>query len=331
MGINIISTGSYVPEQSVKNDELTKFVETNDEWIRTRTGISSRHISAWEPTWYMGAEACKKAIEKSGINPDDIGLIICCTITNDFHTPSVACIIQNEIKAFNAMAFDLNAACTGYIYAVDTARRFLETEKNMKYALVVASENLSRITDFTDRGTCILFGDGASAAIIEKNDKLYSSYLASDGSGARTLFARCIDRKEEFADDTEFDDGFVDLVKSRKHALVQNGKEVYKFATKALPKAFEGAAKKINMTADDIDVIIPHQANVRIIETAAKNMKVSMEKIIVTLDHNGNTSSSSVPLAFDEALEKGLIKRGDKVCMVGFGAGLTYGAIIFEY
>ena len=328
MGINIVSMGSYVPEQSVTNDDLAKFVDTNDEWIRTRTGIVSRHISAWEPTWYMGAEACKKAVEKAGINPDEIGLIICCTITNDFHTPSVASIIQNEIKAFNAMAFDLNAACTGYIYAMDTARRFLETEENMKYALVVASENLSRITDFTDRGTCILFGDGASASIIEKSDKLYSSYLASDGSGARLLFARCINRKEEFADSTQFDDGFAD---PKMHGLVQNGKEVYKFATKALPKALECAAEKINMTAGDIDVIVPHQANLRIIETAAKNMKVSMDKIVVTLDHNGNTSSASVPLAFDEALENCRIKRGDKVCMVGFGAGLTYGAIIIEY
>lgn len=328
MGINIVSTGSYVPNQSVTNDDLAKFVDTNDEWIRTRTGIISRHISGWEPTWYMGAEACRKAVEKAGINPDDIGIIICCTITNDFHTPSVASIIQNEIKASNAMAFDLNAACTGYIYAVDTARRFLETDENMKYALVVASENLSRITDFTDRGTCILFGDGASASIIEKNDKLYSSYLASDGSGARLLFARSVNRKEEFADETQYDDGFAG---TKMHALVQNGKEVYKFATKALLKALECAASKINMTADDIDVIVPHQANFRIIETAAKNMKVSMDKFVITLDHNGNTSSASIPLAFDEAVEKGRIKRGDKVCMVGFGAGLTYGAIIFEY
>lgn len=328
MGINIVSTGSYVPNQSVTNDDLAKFVDTNDEWIRTRTGIISRHISGWEPTWYMGAEACRKAVEKAGINPDDIGIIICCTITNDFHTPSVASIIQNEIKASNAMAFDLNAACTGYIYAVDTARRFLETDENMKYALVVASENLSRITDFTDRGTCILFGDGASASIIEKNDKLYSSYLASDGSGARLLFARSVNRKEEFADETQYDDGFAG---TKMHALVQNGKEVYKFATKALSKALECAASKINMTADDIDVIVPHQANFRIIETAAKNMKVSMDKFVITLDHNGNTSSASIPLAFDEAVEKGRIKRGDKVCMVGFGAGLTYGAIIFEY
>lgn len=329
MGINIVSMGSYVPNQSVTNDDLTKFIETNDEWIRTRTGILSRHISGWEPTWYMGAKACEKAIEKAGINPDDIGLIICCTITNDFHTPSSACIIQNEINASNAVAFDLNAACTGYIYAIDTAKRFLDTQEDMKYAVVVASENLSRITDFTDRGTCILFGDGASAAIIEKSDKLYSSYLASDGSGARVLYARCINRKEEFADNsTQFDDGFTD---PKMHALVQNGKEVYKFATKALSKALQGAAEKINISVDDIDVIVPHQANLRILETAAKNMGASMDKIIVTLDHNGNTSSASVPLAFDEALEKGKIKRGDTVCMVGFGAGLTYGAIILEY
>ena len=328
MGINIISTGSYTPSQSITNDDIAKFVETNDEWIRTRTGISSRHISGWEPTWYMGAEACKKAIEKSGINPEDIGLVICSTITNDFHTPSLASIIQHEVGAVNAACFDIGAACTGFIYALDTARRFLETDDNMKYALVVASENLSRITDFTDRNTCILFGDGASAVIVEKSDKLYSSYLASDGSGARVLFARALNRKEEFADETVFDDGFAD---PKMHALVQNGKEVYKFATKALPKAVECAVEKIGMTSDEIDFIIPHQANLRIIETAAKNMGVSMDKMIVTLGHNGNTSSASVPLAFDEAIDNGLLKRGDKICMVGFGAGLTYGAIITEY
>ncbi len=329
MGVNILGMGEYVPEQVMTNDDFTKFVETNDEWIRTRTGIVSRHMAGWEPVWYMGAEAAKKAIKKAGINPEEIGLVIVCTITNDFLTPSVACIIQNEVGAVNAAAFDLNAACSGFVYGVDTARRFLDTDSKMKYALVITSEALSRFMDFKDRGTCILFGDGATAAVIEKSDKLYSSHLGSDGSGAKYLYARSLDTAPEVAVEKEFDDGFE--VKDNMHKLIQDGKAVYKFAVNALPTAFEAAAEKVGITKDDIDYFVPHQANVRIIETAAKKLGVSMDKFIVTLDHYGNTSSSSIPLALNEAIDKGIIKRGMKIALIGFGAGLTYGGIVMEY
>lgn len=329
MGVNILGMGEYVPEQVMTNDDFTKFVETNDEWIRTRTGIVSRHMAGWEPVWYMGAEAAKKAIKKAGINPEEIGLVIVCTITNDFLTPSVACIIQNEVGAVNAAAFDLNAACSGFVYGVDTARRFLDTDSKMKYALVITSEALSRFLDFKDRGTCILFGDGATAAVIEKSDKLYSSHLGSDGSGAKYLYARSLDTAPEVAVEKEFDDGFE--VKDNMHKLIQDGKAVYKFAVNALPTAFEAAAEKVGITKDDIDYFVPHQANVRIIETAAKKLGVSMDKFIVTLDHYGNTSSSSIPLALNEAIDKGIIKRGMKIALIGFGAGLTYGGIVMEY
>jgi len=308
MGINILGMGSYVPEQVLTNDDFTKFVETNDEWIRTRTGIVSRHMAGWEPAWYMGREAARRAIEKAGINPAEIGVVIACTLTNDFLTPSMACIIQNEIGAVNAAAFDLNAACSGFVYGVDTARRFLDTDSSMKYALVITSEALSRFMDFEDRGTCILFGDGATAAVIERSDKLYSSYLGSDGSGAQYLYARSLRVAPEIAVEKEFDDGFE--VKDNMHRLIQDGKAVYKFAVNALPSAFEGAAEKAGITKDDIDYFVPHQANVRIIETAAKKLGVSMDKFIVTLDHYGNTSSSSIPLALNEAIDKGIIKRG---------------------
>lgn len=329
MGVNILGMGEYVPEQVMTNDDFTKFVETNDEWIRTRTGIVSRHMAGWEPVWYMGAEAAKKAIKKAGINPEEIGLVIVCTITNDFLTPSAACIIQNEVGAVNAAAFDLNAACSGFVYGVDTARRFLDTDSKMKYALVITSEALSRFLDFKDRGTCILFGDGATAAVIEKSDKLYSSHLGSDGSGAKYLYARSLDTAPEVAVEKEFDDGFE--VKDNMHKLIQDGKAVYKFAVNALPTAFEAAAEKVGITKDDIDYFVPHQANVRIIETAAKKLGVSMDKFIVTLDHYGNTSSSSIPLALNEAIDKGIIKRGMKIALIGFGAGLTYGGIVMEY
>ena len=328
MGINIIGLGSYVPEQKLTNNDFTRFVDTNDEWIRTRTGIIERRMAGWEPTWYMGTQASLKAIENAGISPEDIGLVISSTATSDFHTPSMASVIQYKTGAVNAAAFDINAACTGFIYALDTARCFLSTDDNLKYVLVVANEALSRFVDFSDRSSCILFGDGAAAVIVEKSDKIYYSHLASDGSGASYLCARALQVAPEVKVDKDFDDGFTN---NPLHKLYQNGKEVYKFATQALPKSFEIISEKSGIKKEDIDWFIPHQANIRIIETAAKKLGVSMDKFIVTLDRYGNTSSASIPLALHEAVEKGIIKRGQKLAMIGFGAGLTYGGIVLEY
>lgn len=328
MGINILGMGSYLPEQVLANDDFKKFVDTNDEWITTRTGIRSRHMAGWEPTWYMGKLAAQKAIEKSGVDPKEIGLVICSTITSDFLTPSVASLLQYELGIENAAAFDMNAACSGFVYMLDTAHRYLSTDDDLKYVLIVSAESLSRFIDYQDRGTCILFGDGAAAAVIEKSDKMYSSFLGSDGSGARKLFARNLEVAPEVRIDHEFDSGFPE---KPPHQLYQDGKEVYKFAVKALPKAFSNAAAKIGVTVDDIDLFVPHQANVRIIETAAKNLKASIDKFAVTLDHHGNTSSASIPLALCEYIEKGAIQRGQKLALVGFGAGLSYGSVIIEY
>lgn len=328
MGINILGMGSYLPEQVLANDDFKKFVDTNDEWITTRTGIRSRHMAGWEPTWYMGKLAAQKAIEKSGVDPKEIGLVICSTITSDFLTPSVASLLQYELGIENAAAFDMNAACSGFVYMLDTAHRYLSTDDDLKYVLIVSAESLSRFIDYQDRGTCILFGDGAAAAVIEKSDKMYSSFLGSDGSGARKLFARNLEVAPEVMVDHEFDSGFPE---KPPHQLYQDGKEVYKFAVKALPKAFNNAAAKIGVTVDDIDLFVPHQANVRIIETAAKNLKASIDKFAVTLDHHGNTSSASIPLALCEYIEKGAIQRGQKLALVGFGAGLSYGSVIIEY
>lgn len=330
MGINILGMGRYVPEQVLTNDDFTRFIETNDEWIRTRTGIVSRPMAGWEPTWYMGKQAALRAIENAGISPEDIALVISTTATADFHTPSMASIIQHEAGAVNAGAFDLNAACTGFVYALDTARRFVETDRSMKYILIVANESLSRFLDFTDRGSCILFGDGAAAAVIEYSDKLYSSVLGSDGSGGKFLYARSMQVAPEVACDPP--EGFTtDYAETPLHKLHQDGKDVYKFAVQALPKSFEGAAEKIGITKDDIDWFVPHQANIRIIETAAKKLDAPMEKFIITLDHYGNTSSASIPLALSESIDKGIIKKGQKLALIGFGAGLTYGGIILEY
>lgn len=328
MGINILGMGTYVPEQKLVNDDFKKFVDTNDEWIRTRTGIVERHMAGWEPVWYMGKMAALAALEKSGVKPEEIGLVICTTVTSDFLTPSMASIIQYEIGAENAAAFDQNAACSGFVYAMDTARRFLATDDSLKYVLVVSSEATSRFCDFTDRQTCILFGDGAAAVVVEKSDKMFSSFLGSDGSGARVLFARNLYPAKEIKLESDFNDGFPEKA---MHMLYQDGRTVYKFATQALPNAFEKAAGKIGVTKDDIDWFIPHQANVRIIETAAKKLGADMDKFIITLDRFGNTSSASIPLALNAGIEDGRIRRGEKLALIGFGAGLTYGGIIMEY
>lgn len=330
MGINILGTGSFIPKITVDNDMMSKIVDTNDEWITTRTGIKTRHMSDGEPTWFMGANAAKEAIKNAGIDPLEIGLIIDSTITNDFHTPSAACIIQREIGAKNAACFDVGAACSGFVYGIDIAYRYLMTDESLKYVLVTANEELSRITDFSDRASCILFGDGAAAVVLEKSDKLFTSYIGADGDGAKFLFARANRVIHPFVSENaeEIDDG---LAKVSHEFIYQDGKEVYKFATKALPTAATKAAEKISLDINDIDVFVPHQANVRIIETAAKNLGVSMDKFVLTLNKFGNTSSASIPMAFDDAVKSGRIKRGDKVCFVGFGAGLTLGSVIFEY
>ncbi|MCI5946021.1 MAG: ketoacyl-ACP synthase III [Oscillospiraceae bacterium] len=328
-GINILGTGSYSPSVKVSNDDMSKIVETNDEWISTRTGIKNRFLTDGESAWKMGANAAKKAIESAGIDPEQIGLVIGTTVTPDFYTPSLASLVQNAVGAVNAAAFDLGAACSGFAYAVDAARRYLQTDDDLKYVLVVSSEILSRFVDYTDRATCVLFGDGAGAAVIERSDKLFTSFIGSDGSGAKFLYAKHKFGRHPFRT-TDADDYGEDFT-STNEFLFQDGKEVYKFATKALPTAAQNAADKIGLDVTTIDWFVPHQANVRIIETAAKNLGAPMEKFIVTLDRHGNTSSASIPTAFDEAVRSGKIKKGDRVCFVGFGAGLTSAAVIFDY
>ncbi|MEG0614791.1 MAG: beta-ketoacyl-ACP synthase III [Oscillospiraceae bacterium] len=330
-GIKILGTGYCVPEKVIKNDDYKAFVDTNDEWIRTRTGISERHISMGEPTWLLGTNAAKKAISAAKIAVSDIGLIILTSVTADFFSPSTSSIIQNEIGAIGSMVIDVNCACAGFVYALDMAQRYLATDDDLKTVLVVSAENLSKITDYTDRSTCVLFGDAAAACVVERSENgLYSSFLGADGTGGKFLFARSIPQDNVFmSDKTQILPK--DFPVSQTNSLVQNGKEVYKFAVKILPLAVEKAAEKAKISLDEIALIIPHQANIRIIETASKNLGISMDKFYVNLENYGNTSSASIPLALAEAVEKGKLLRGDKICLVGFGAGLTYGAVILEY
>ena len=329
-GIKILGVGKCAPENLASNEDFSKIVETNDEWITSRTGIKTRHISSGEPTFYLAAQAAKQAMERAGVAAADIGLIIVTTITGDYYTPSVACMVQREIGAIGSMAIDVNCACSGFAYGFDMAKRYLQTEENLRYALVVSAEELSKITDYTDRSTCVLFGDGAAAVVIEKQENaLYAGYLGADGNGACALMARNLKTVNPFIREAfEYDEK---MPEGNNHFLFQDGKEVYKFATKILPTAVEESCKRAGIEVDDLDVIVPHQANYRIIETAAKNLKIPMDKFYLNLHEYGNTSSASIPLAFCEAVENGAIKRGDKVCFVGFGAGLTYAAVVFEY
>lgn len=327
-GINILGTGSYSPEMILTNDDLSNYVETSDEWITTRTGIKKRHIANGEPTWSMGTKASRKALEMASIDIKDIGLIIVSSTTEDYYLPSTACMIQRELGAIGSMALDLNCACSGFAYGMDMARRYL-LAGDIKYILVVATEALSKITDFTDRTTCVLFGDGAGACIVEASDKLFTSHLGADGNGATFLCARHHEPERQLqGEPVMIEDG---LPTELKPYIIQNGKEVYKFATKILPNATRLACEKINLSVDDIDFFIPHQANIRIIETACKNLGATMDKFIVNIEEHGNTSSATIPIAFDEAVRSGKIQRGDKICFVGFGAGLTYGAVVLEY
>lgn len=329
-GVKILGTGRCVPENIATNEDFAKIVETNDEWITTRTGIKTRHISNGEPTYYLASEAGREAVENAGIDVSEIGLIIVTTITADYFTPSCACMVQRELGATGCMAIDINCACSGFAYGFDMAKRYLQTDESLKYALVISSEELSRIVDYTDRASCVLFGDGAAAVVVARDEgALYSSYLGADGNGAKFLMARNI------ANESPFNKGevVVDemMPQSNGSSLVQDGKEVYKFATKILPLAVTECCKKIGIEPSDIDLIIPHQANYRIIETAAKNLGLSMDKFFLNLSEYGNTSSASIPLALYDVVKQGRIKRGDKVCFVGFGAGLTYACVIIEY
>jgi 3-oxoacyl-[acyl-carrier-protein] synthase III len=321
--VQIIGTGSYAPERVVVNSRMSEMVETSDEWIRTMTGIEERRITLGENTSDLCVKAAERALHNAGVNPNELDLIIVATVTPDCFTPSTACIVQSKLGALNAVCFDINAACSGFVFGLHTAVQFIRTGE-FKNALVIGAETLSKIIDWTDRNTCILFGDGAGAAVLSVSDR--KSFLAfhtgSDGSKGELLKCDAAPVKELFAS------GEADLYKSHVH---MNGKEVFKFAVKVMHETIETLFDKTGLSIDDIKYILPHQANYRIIEATAKRLKVSEEKFYINVHKYGNTSAGSIPIALDEMAQKGLLKKGDKILLVGFGGGLTWGGTIVEW
>ena len=328
-GVLIAGTGMYVPSKVVTNEEMKQFVDTSDEWIVQRTGIHERHFSTGEPNWYMGVQAAKQAVENAGIDPKEIDIIISSAITPDYFYPTVACTVQDELGADNAFCWNLGAACSGFVYALDVARSYLAVG-SAKTVLIVCSEVMSKSLDFSDRTTCVLFGDGAGAAVVKKSDGLYASCMGSDGRTGAALLARALPVNTPFAVDKD-NPKYDKYMKSNGNYVKMNGKAVYRFTAHAIPNMVTGACGRAGIDVHDLDLIVPHQANVRIIEKAAEHLDFPMEKMYVNIDRYANTSCASVPICLAELDAAGKLKRGEKIALAGFGGGLTCGAIVMEW
>jgi 3-oxoacyl-[acyl-carrier-protein] synthase-3 len=309
-GLRIVGLGHCVPENVVTNDDLSKIVDTNDEWISSRTGIRRRHFVKDENGCSLAIGAARMAIEKAGIDVADIGACVVATVRADYITPSNACMVQKEIGLPNDIpCFDINAACSGFMYGLQIARGLL-MQSERKYALVIGTETLSKILDMTDRSSCILFGDGAGAAVIELSAE--NRFFGDMGAKGDNEVLVCPNNSNE--------DRFVFM----------KGSDVFKFAVSTVPKSINRLLEKAGVTADDIDYFVCHQANMRIIEAVARKCKQPMEKFFINLDEYGNTSSASIAIGLSEMSEKGLLKPGMKIICVGFGAGLTWGGAYLE-
>jgi 3-oxoacyl-[acyl-carrier-protein] synthase-3 len=317
---HIIGWGKYVPQRVLTNDDLSQMVETSDEWIRTRTGISERRIvNDEETTSTMAIQAAHDALEIAGLNPTQLDLIIVATATPDHVFPSTACMVQDALGATHAAAFDLAAGCSGFVYGVGVAANMIEAGAH-KNVLVIGAETLSRITDWTDRTTCVLFGDGAGAVLLHANGAdggVLSSTLGADGSGGELLILPAGGSREPASHQT---------ISERRHYLKMRGREVFRFAARVMPAATRQVLEMADLTTDDLNLVIPHQANKRIIDASAKALGVPEEMVFSNVDRYGNTSAASIPIALCEALEQDRIHRDDLVVLVGFGAGLTWAA-----
>ncbi|MCX7918712.1 MAG: ketoacyl-ACP synthase III [bacterium] len=324
-GVGIVAVGSYVPEKILTNHDLEKMVETSDEWITTRTGIKERRIAAPDQTTSdIAVIAAQRALEKAKMTAAEIELIIVATITGDVLFPATACYVQQKLGAKHAFAFDISAACTGFIYALSIAKRFIITGM-VKNALVIGAEELSRFTDWTDRNTCVIFGDGAGAVILKPvpdGKGILTEYLGSDGSAADLIFIPAGGAKTPIS---------AEQLEQRQQFIKMKGNEVFKFAVLAMGKSIKHALADAQIHSDQVSLMIPHQANIRIIQSSAERFNIPMEKVYVNIDKYGNTSAASIPIALDEAVQSGRIKENDIIVLVAFGAGLTWGSCVIRW
>lgn len=325
--VKIIGTGSYVPEKVLTNFDLEKMVNTSDEWIHSRTGMSKRRIASdKEKASDLAVKAANKALKDSGIAPEDIDLILVATATPDMFFPSTACFVQSAIGAKKSAAFDISAACSGYIYALSIAEQYIRSGKH-KTILLIASEIFSRYIDWTDRSTCVLFGDGAAATVLKgingnKMDGIISTLIYSDGKYADLLYLRGGGSSYPLTHES---------IDHKLHLLKMKGNSLFKVAVKNMSNAAKEILSSNGYKISDVDLLIPHQANKRIIDAVAKNLHISQEKIFINIEKYGNTSAVSIPLALDEALKEGRIKGGDLILMVAFGGGLTWGSALIRW
>ncbi|MBE5881421.1 MAG: ketoacyl-ACP synthase III [Lachnospiraceae bacterium] len=323
MKTRIAGTGHFLPKTVVTNDDLSKIMDTSDEWISSRTGIRERRLATEETTASMSAEAAKLALSDANMNPEDIDLIIVSTVSADHMTPSCACEVQAAIGADRAVAFDINAACSGFLFALQMADIYIK-QGVYRNALIIGAETLSKIMDWNDRSTCVLFGDGAGAAVIcpaeGDSQGLASITLGSDGAKGMVLAGINRSNNNPFV---KTDIG--------PHYIHMDGQEVYKFAVTTVPVSIEKVLEQAGITTDDIKYFVLHQANIRILQSVSKRLKVGMDKFPISLDHCGNMSAASVPVLLDEVNRKGMLQKGDKIVLAGFGGGLTWGACVLEW
>ena len=320
----ILGLGCYLPPKKLTNSDLAKIVETSDEWIASRTGIRERRIASKEvATSDLGVEAARLAIKDAGLSPEDIDLIITATITPDMAFPATSCIIQDKIGAKNAACFDINAACSGFVFTMVIAQQFVNSGL-YDHVLVIGAEKLTSIVDWKDRSTCVLFGDGAGACVVGKSEDrvIVSSFMGADGSGGHLLSVPAGGSRLPTTEDT---------VKDRLHFLKMGGNEVFKIAVRIMVEAATNAIKNAGLGLDDISLFIPHQANMRILLAVAKRLGVSQDKIFMNIEKYGNMSAASTAVALVEAAQENKIKKGEHVVLVAFGGGLTYGASVIKW
>ena len=329
MGIRLVGTGKYLPQKIVSNEDFEKIVDTSDEWIVKRTGIKNRHVSQGEYTFVMGLKAAKKAIKDADISPEDIDLIIFTTISADFYFPSMSNVLQGKLGAKNAYGIDISCACAGFVYALDMAQKYIDSDDGVETVLIVSSENMTKAVDYGDRSTCVLFGDGAGAVVVKKGPNKSYSYLGVDGTKSELIYAHLYPPSNCFTDEEAARKNGEVFPNKKGRYTFMDGPSVYRFAVEAMADSLKKACEKANILPSDLDFIVPHQANVRIINTAVKRLNIPKDKVYINIEKIGNISSACIPLCLAELFHSGVVKENDKIGLVGFGSGFIYGAIVF--